>query len=93
MPSPDDLSERGAAVASALDALARHIEKLDRRRHVTPARIELSRDGNRWVAQIMADPLTRPVVGTGLDPHDALCTLSEYALLYEATRRRSKRGR
>lgn len=50
---------------SISDELASMLDRLDQRSHVCPARLELSRDGGEWVAQIIADPLHTPVVGRG----------------------------
>lgn len=52
--------------------IADAIERLDKRRHVVPARLELSRVDARWVAQIMADPIPTPVTGVGSSHEIAL---------------------
>jgi hypothetical protein len=56
--------------------------QLDTRRHTTPARLQLSherREGRsgRWVAQILADPLRRPLLAHAVAPITALHSLSQ----------------
>ena len=53
------------------------VARLDRRRHTIPARLELSVGEGCWVAQILADPLRRPLIGTGPTPPAALEDLHE----------------
>lgn len=53
--------------------------RLDQRRHATPARVEISFINEPlrriWLAQIMADPLPKPVCGVGASADDAIAML------------------
>lgn len=51
------------------------IARLDRRRHVVPARLDLALGDRCWVAQILADPLYRPLAGKGDTTVQALVDL------------------
>ena len=58
------------------------LRQLDTRRHTTPARLQLTheqREGRsgRWVAQILADPLRRPLLAHAVAPITALHSLSQ----------------
>lgn len=59
-------------MSEALAAVAGALERFDERRHVTPARLEISQLDDRWVAQLMADPLPVPMTGTGPSHERAL---------------------
>lgn len=60
-------------MSTLLSPVAEALARLDQRhRHVTPARLELSLVDHRWVAQIIADPLSMPLVGTGTMPETAI---------------------
>lgn len=59
-----------------LAPVADAIQRLDRRPHVIPARLELSYEDDRWVAQIMVDPLRKPLVGVGDIPEAAIGRLA-----------------
>lgn len=71
-------SEGLVALVEALDVVEDVLRRLDRRRHVVPARLEVSRhSGRHWLAQVMADPLLIPLAATGISPADAICSLAE----------------
>lgn len=69
------------------DELAQIIERLDERSHVTPARLDLCREGGEWVAQIIADPLYEPIVGRGAQIAFALAQLLEHKIDWRRVRR------
>lgn len=48
------------------------IARLDRRGHTLPARLDVALGDRCWVAQILADPLYRPLTGSGDTPVNAL---------------------
>jgi hypothetical protein len=70
------------------DDLAAILDRLDQGVHVTPSRVELSRDNGEWVAQIMADPLHEPIVGRGPYMDFALAKLLEHKIDWRRVRRR-----
>ena len=51
------------------------IARLDRRRHILSARLDLALGDRCWVAQILADPLYQPLVGKGRTTAEALVDL------------------
>lgn len=55
--------------------LGEMIARLERRRHVVSARLDLALREGCWVAQILADPLYRPRVGKGDTTVEALIDL------------------
>lgn len=63
--------------SSLVRPIAEALVRLDQRRHVTPARMELSWVDREWVAQLIADPLRRAVVGAGTTPVLAIGRLVE----------------
>lgn len=65
-------------MSTLLAPVAEALQRLDQRRHVSPARLELSHERSTgvWVAQIIADPLRRPLVGTGEIPETAIGRLA-----------------
>ncbi len=69
------------------DTLAEIIERLDQRAHILPARLDLSRHGGEWVAQIIADPLYEPVVARRRDITSSLAQLSEHRIDWRRVRR------
>ncbi len=73
--------------SSLSDELAALIERLDQRPHVTPARLELSRLNGEWLAQIIADPLHKPIVGRGPYIAFALAQLLEHKIDWRQVRR------
>jgi hypothetical protein len=78
--------ECDVAVADALAVIEGVLKRLDKRRHVTPSRLEVSHDGRkRWVAMIMSDAVKRPLSATGVTSADAITSLGEY--LATATKR------
>jgi hypothetical protein len=78
--------ECDVAVADALAVIEDVLKRLDKRRHVTPSRLEVSHDGRkRWVAMIMSDAVKRPLSATGVTSADAITSLGEY--LATATKR------
>jgi len=52
-------------LVTVLGELGEVIARLDRRRHTLSARLDIALGDRCWVAQILADPLYRPLVGTG----------------------------
>ena len=48
------------------------IARLDRRRHTLPARLDVALGDRCWAAQILADPLYRPLTGRGQTLVEAL---------------------
>lgn len=71
--------ECDVAVADALAVIEEVLKRLDKRRHVTPSRLEVSHDGRkRWVAMIMSDAVRRPLSAHGVTSADAICSLGEY---------------
>lgn len=58
----------GSLLSPVADALVR----LDKRRHASAARLELSHEHGCWVAQIIADPLNVALAGTGEIPETAI---------------------
>jgi hypothetical protein len=64
---------------SALTVISDAIDRLDRRRHVSPATLEVSRQAGdgMWRAIIMADPLPLPPGGLGQTPERALAALAD----------------
>ncbi len=65
----------GSQLDAALVYLGQVIARLDRRRHVLSARLDLALGDRCWVAQILADPLYKPLVGKGDTTLDALVDL------------------
>jgi hypothetical protein len=65
----------GQPLDAVLAGLGDVIARLDRRRHVLSARLDLSLGDRCWVAQILADPLYRPLVGKGDTTIEALVDL------------------
>lgn len=86
----DPTNERREALIESLETIETLLRRLDQRRHVTPSRLEVSHvhGERRWVAQIMADPLVRPLVGSGVDAADAMCSLAEELVTAKVRRRR-----
>lgn len=60
---------------AVLSDLGEVITRLDRRRHIVSARLDLALGNRCWVAQILADPLYRPLVGKGDTTVEALVDL------------------
>ncbi len=56
--------------------VAATLARLDERRHGCSARLEVSREGGQWVAQVIADPLCKPVAAGGASPADAIRSLT-----------------
>lgn len=62
----------------AIERIAAALERLDKRRHVTPARLEVSRNAGYWNALIMADPLPMPASASAHTPEAALERLADF---------------
>jgi hypothetical protein len=65
----------GQPLDAVLAGLGEVIARLDRRRHILSARLDLALGDRCWVAQILADPLYQPLVGKGDTTADALVDL------------------
>lgn len=65
----------GASLDAVLVDLGEVIARLDRRGHVLSARLDLALGDHCWVAQILADPLYKPLVGKGDTTSEALIDL------------------
>ena len=78
------MTELDASVTTAaIGRIAGALERLDARRHVTPARLELSCDAGQWTAMIMADPLRRPLSASASTPDAALRFLAVHIVEYD----------
>lgn len=74
-------------VVDGLEIIGALLKQLDRRRHTTPARLEVSQEEGRWTAMILADNLTRPMCASGHSPAAAVQELA--ATILAVKRRRS----
>jgi hypothetical protein len=61
---------------TSMDIVTDALRRLDSRRHVMASRLEVSYEGGRWVAQVLADPLPRSCAATGSTPSEAIANLS-----------------